>query len=509
MTAPGAEGGVTAPRAAADVSNVVLITVDSLRADAVSGPGDRLTPEIGSLAGSGTVFENAFTHGNWTPFAFPSMLASRPVFAESGDIGLPSSPALAEVLRDAGIRTAGFNAANGFLTAHWGYDRGFDEFEAFIGSGDNRYGRYLAAHPTIQAWLQLATSPFRRLASRIRGGAEEQPFTDTSRLLDIERRGTEFVADDGPFFLWLHYMDTHTPYVPAPRYLREVSGGRLETHRIVRAHARTGLGLGVSDRTLDDLRTLYDATVRQVDASVGRVVSALKDAGVADETAVIVAGDHGEEFMEHGHLAHYPKLYRELIHVPLVVSVPGRDPGGMTEAVGLEGIPPTVCDLLNVDPPATWDGRRLPRAGDGDRTGTDRNGVGGGDGAAGAAGGGGAGSDRAPIVSVAVRGESVTQQPIPRRRADGRLLASARTTRWTYVEDTVTGRRELYDRRRDPGERTNRLAADDDPPPAVDDLEAAVAAHVEALGSDAGDRDRDEEPLDDGIADRLDALGYR
>ncbi|MFW6318025.1 MAG: sulfatase, partial [Halorubrum sp.] len=293
----------------ATVSNVVLVTVDSLRADAISPyDADRRSPVIDGLANGGTVFDRAFATGNWTPFSFPSILASEPVFARSGDIGVDESVTLAEVLSDAGIATGGFNAANGFLTDHWGYPDGFDEFEPFVTSvGSSRYSRYLAAHPTVEAWIQLASSPIRRLGSKLHGESDDRPFLDASRMFDVEDAATGFVDDtDEPFFLWVHYMDTHTPYVPAPRYIREVSDGIVGTHQMLHAHARTSLGLEVGERTLRELRTLYQATVRQVDASIGRLLDSLDDAGVADDTAVLLAGDHGEEFQEHGHLAHYP-----------------------------------------------------------------------------------------------------------------------------------------------------------------------------------------------------------
>ncbi|OYR79994.1 sulfatase, partial [Halorubrum sp. E3] len=342
----------SAPSSDGDVSNVLLVTIDSLRTDAI-GPydDDRHSPVLSELAADGTVFDRSFATGNWTPFSFPSILASEPVFARNGDIGVKDARTLASVLSDAGIATGGFNAANGFLTSHWGYPDGFDEFEPFVTSvGSSRYSRYLAAHPTVEAWIQLATSPFRRFGSKLRGDSDDRPFLDASRMFDVEDAATDFVDDtDDPFFLWVHYMDTHTPYVPAPRYIREVSDGLVGTHRMLHAHTRTSFGLEVGERTLRELRTLYQATVRQVDDSVGRLLETLEAAGIADETAIVVAGDHGEEFQEHGHLAHYPKLYDELIRVPLIVNAPGEDGGRrVSEHVGLDAIPPTVADLLGV-----------------------------------------------------------------------------------------------------------------------------------------------------------------
>ena len=470
-------------------SNVVLVTVDSLRADAIGAyDGDRHTPVMDGLAADGTVFERAFATGNWTPFSFPSILASRPAFADTGEIGVNGAPTLAGALSDDGVSTAGFNAANGFLTSHWGYDEGFDEFEPFVASvGSSIYSRYLATHPTVEAWLQLAASPIRRVRSRLAGNTDDRPFLDTSRMFDVENAATDFLDDaEEPFFLWIHYMDTHTPYVPAPRYIREVSDGFLGTHRMLHAHTHTGLGWEVDDRTLRELRTLYQAATRQVDDSIGRVLDSLSENGLADETAVVLAGDHGEEFQDHGHLAHYPKLYDELIRVPLIVDVPGVDGGRVDGQVGLDVIPPTVTDLLGVDAPEAWQGSSLVPA------------VVGGDDPA-----------DEPIVSVAVRGEDVTTQPIPRSLDDGDLLVSVRDRDWTYIRNTETGDQELYHRPTDPAQTADRsVAPDDEAARVVDRYRPVVDAHAELLQGGTQGADPDPE-VDADLGARLEALGYR
>ncbi|OYR48149.1 MULTISPECIES: sulfatase [unclassified Halorubrum] len=471
------------------VSNVVLVTIDSLRADAIAPyDTDRISPVLDDLADDGTTFDRAFATGNWTPFSFPSILASEPVFARNDDIGVTGARTLASVLSEARIETGGFNAANGFLTSHWGYPEGFDEFEPFVTSvGSSRYSRYLAAHPTVEAWIQLLASPFRRLKSKVSGQSDDRPFLDASRMFDVEDAATEFIDDaDGPFFLWTHYMDTHTPYVPAPRYIREVSDGLVGTHRMLHAHTRTSLGLEVGERTLRDLRTLYQATVRQVDASVGRLLDALEAAGVADETAIVVAGDHGEEFQEHGHLAHYPKLYDELIRVPFIVNVPGEDGGRVSEHVGLDAIPPTVADLLGIESPPEWRGESVTPAVRGD-----------------------ADPDQEPVVSVTVRGEEVTEQPIPRSMADGDLLVSVRDAEWTYVENADTGETELYHRPSDPTQQEDLSADPTDEELAVVERFAPIAAdHVAELRDREGDAAGDDE-VDEDLEARLEALGYR
>jgi arylsulfatase A-like enzyme len=304
-------------------------------------------------------------------------------------------------------------------------------------------------------------------------------------MFDVEHAARSFLEEtSSPFFLWIHYMDTHTPYVPAPRYIREVSEDLVGTHRMLHAHTRTGLGWDVGERTLVDLRTLYQAATRQVDASVGRVLDTLSATGLDDDTALILAGDHGEEFQEHGHLAHYPKLYDELIHVPLVVDVPGATPRRIDRQVGLDAIPPTVAEFLDVDAPEEWCGTTLGASVvNGDPPADD------------------------PVISVTVRGEEVTTQPIPRSLADGDLLVSVRDRDWTYITNVDTGTAELYHRPSDP---TQQADVSVDPTAeardVIDQFSAVADDHADLVR--AGERAMAGDVTDD-IETQLSALGYR
>jgi uncharacterized sulfatase len=468
-----------------NISGTVLVTVDSLRADALDGTDTRRSGSFADLVDRGTTFENAFAHGNWTPFSFPSILGANHVFASDGGIGVGDGPTLAETLSDAGVHTAGFNAANGFLTPYWGYDRGFDTFETFTSdAGESVYSRYLTAHPTVQAWLQFASAPFRGFVDRLRG-RDVDHVTNTSRMNDLEAEAVSFLESvSEPFFLWVHYMDVHTPYVPAPRYVTEAAGGGIGALQMLRTHARAGLGREVGTSALADLRNLYRGANYQVDESVGRLLDALERLGLREETLVVFAGDHGEEFQEHGHLAHYPKLYEELIHVPLVVDHPEVDGGSVDVPVGLDAVAPTIAGAMGAETSAYRGESVLGSVVDGEPLAGD------------------------PVFSVAVRGESVTQQPIPRHRDDGELLVSGRTRRYTYILHTESRRRELYDRERDPDERENVWdEIGDDPGPA--ELAAATERYAARLGErgDAGAGQREGPPAE--VDDRLKALGYQ
>ena len=462
------------------LAGTVLITVDSLRADAVFGPtGEEIAPTLSTLARRGTAFTDAVAPGNWTPFSFPGILASRTVFADGDDVGLPESPSLAESLSAAGVETAGFNAANGFLTGHWGYDRGFDRFESFIDDpGSGIYGTYVAPHPTVQGWLQLGTAPFRRLADRLRRH-EADRIVDTSHMLDVERAASEFLASAGePFFLWLHYMDPHTPYVPAGKHRRAI-GSDAGIGRMLTAQIRAGLGKRVPDRALEALRALYHGSVHQTDGSIRRVLDTLSDRGIRDETCVVVAGDHGEAFGEHGHLAHYPTLHEEVTRVPLLIDHPEATRQTVTTPTSLEVIPPTVCRAMCVEPQPAFRARSvLPVT-------TDET------------------SQQGPVTSVALQGETVAEQPIPRRLEDGSLIVRARTAGWAYEVEPESDRETLYERT-DSGEQT--VEVDVAPEATLTDLREAVTERLERIG---GDETSDRVETPESVDRQLAALGYR
>jgi arylsulfatase A-like enzyme len=169
--------------------------------------------------------------------------------------------------------------------------------------------------------------------------------------------------------------------------------------------------------------------------------------------------------------------------VPLLVDDPASGGGdAVGEAVGLSAVPPTILDAMGASTRGFAGDSLLPAVRDGEPVAS------------------------GPVTTLAVRGESVTQQPIPRRLADGRPLVSARTDRWTYVYDPERGEHELYDRASDPGEQEN-VYPDDSAPLA--DLEAAAQRRLDALGADASETAGEDGPAPDGVERRLAALGYR
>jgi len=176
------------------------------------------------------------------------------------------------------------------------------------------------------------------------------------------------------------------------------------------------------------------------------------------------------------------------------VNVPGGDGGRrVSEHVGLDAIPPTVADLLDVESPPEWRGESLEPAVSG-----------------------GESPDQEPVVSVTVRGEEVTEQPIPRSLSDGDLLVSVRDAEWTYIENADTAETELYHRPSDPtqqedlsADRTVRRGARGRRAVRADRRGPRRRTSRQTDGRGAADDDGEDEEVDEHLEARLEALGYR
>ena len=304
--------------------SVILISLDTLRADhlGVYGYERPTSPNIDALAATGIVFEQALAQASSTLPSHRSLFRSRlPSKAEG------TETTLAEVLTAHGLKTAAFTGG-GNISAAFGFNRGFSSYV------DDPRG-FDQAFDAVEIWL--------------RGHAEE------------------------PFFLFLHTYDIHLPYdPPAPYHERfgaayqgPVHGrGTLEILRQARGFRGYPQGEGSHDLTDLDRKKivdLYDGGILYTDTYIGRLLLLLRELGLREKTAVILFSDHGEEFWEHGSVLHSHTLYQELIHVPLIFSLPGNWRAGehITQPVRLLDVAPTLLDLLQIPIPPTFEGRSL------------------------------------------------------------------------------------------------------------------------------------------------------
>ncbi len=304
----GSCGAPAAPRPTSRLPNVVVITLDTVRADHLHVYGDARieTPRLDALARSGTRFSQAYTP---VPITLPAHTAiftgSFPMATGmhdfSGNQLAESIPTLASVLRASGYATAAFIAA-AVLDARFGLNQGFDTYDGHF--------------------------DFSRL--------------DETNLDLMARRGDDVMAralawlghgPPQPFLLWVHLYDAHYPYTSAPPYTARYRGRP------------------------------YDAAIAFDDAQVGRLIGFLQARGLYDPALIVLCADHGEGLGEHGEKTHGFFIYNSTLHVPLIIKLPASAPGVAARVVNtpvsLVDVLPTVLAALRLPIPPTVQGRSL------------------------------------------------------------------------------------------------------------------------------------------------------
>lgn len=341
------------------------------------------TPFLDSLANDSLVVPAAIVAGSPTYYSLPGIIASRFPLALGRDvIGLaPDEPTLATALKSAGYVTACFSAGNPYISARFGYERGFDVFHDFLQGGINT---------TVQA---DAPSSRRGWNSRIKRGLQRvrprkgllgrkwddlhfeycQRVTPAPNSLDELRRfpSADEVVDhaidwlgsigDVPFFLWLHLMDPHAPYYPKPEALSALSHECMQPYRARYLNSywnRSDVGPRRLIRYREDVITLYDAGVRWVDAQLSRLVQSLRGSQRWSDCVFSLTADHGEEFLDHSGRHHPPlQLAEELIHVPLLLRLPGeRKYTKRNSPFSLIHLAPTLLEIMGVPSPPQFKG---------------------------------------------------------------------------------------------------------------------------------------------------------
>lgn len=323
-----------------DRPNVLLLTLDALRADRVGciGGGD-LTPAIDGLAEDAHVFTCAYANGPKTKASFPAIFTSTLPFHDGTYAQINRRDSFVPPLREAGYRTGGYSR-NPWLRPVNGYDQGFDTFDYTDEAGfvrDLKDRIKAIDHPVVDRLVRFYR------ARRTTDAAELEETRDAAvRFLDG-------FAGEEPYFAWLHSHATHTPYLP-PDDILEDEGIEFENTR--EAFVELADDPEAADREL--ITRLYDACVRGAD----RVVEQALEAVDLDETVVIVTADHGQEQFERGAIGH-STLHQEVMHVPLIVHVPGDAASENDVPVQLADIPPTVLYLAGLDAPGSYQGTSL------------------------------------------------------------------------------------------------------------------------------------------------------
>lgn len=318
--------------------SIILITVDTLRADALGCYGDAgaRTPAIDRLAAEGTRFADAQAQSSWTLTAHASIMTGLTVGQHGADaVSLHLSEkkdTIAAMLARRGYRTAAV-VSSVYTGSRFGFAHGFESFNEemtppWTGLAACGLARRLGIAP--RSWVPSDE----RRAGRVTAAA--------LAILERER--------DGPSFLWLHYFDPHSDYDPPPPFDGARSGytGPFDGTTIPLLEVNRGLR-SIRPQDVRHLRAMYDGEVAYLDSELAVLFAGLERLGLAGRTAIVLTADHGESFYEHGTLLH-DSLYQEVLHVPLLLWRPGLVPGGrVVEAtVRQMDIAPTVAELAGV-----------------------------------------------------------------------------------------------------------------------------------------------------------------
>jgi arylsulfatase A-like enzyme len=421
------------PAPSSDGPNVLLIVMDTVRADSLGLHGyDRdTTPNLSRWAKKGVQFEWALAPAPWTFPSHCSFLTGQwpsALDAHWKPVLDRATPTLAEFLAARGYLTAGFAANTHWCSYESGLDRGFVHYEDY---------------PLTPATILGTTAPGRWLLENLRDPRDYYAVkwirSQSRDAAAIHGAFLDWLGREGksgrPFFAFLNYLDAHEPFLPprdaAPRFgLRPESAA--DRRMLVDYWDRDKLAL--SPREVELARDAYDTCIAALDRRLGALLEELDRRGVLGRTLVIVTSDHGEQFGEHGVFNHGFSLYAHEVHVPLLILGPSA-PAGRTvvEPVSLRDLPATVADVLGFAADSPFPGRSLadswgakPRAG-GARPLTALSEV------------------DIPMVIIPQRGRGPSQRGFTASLVDSGVH---------YLLD-IRGTEELYDLHADPGELRN------------------------------------------------------
>lgn len=340
------------PQAEESAPNVLLIVMDTLRADHLSLQGyERVTdPNLVRIASEGVMFENAYATSSWTLTAHASLFTGRWPYEHKADGGRhldDTYPTIAEALAARGYRTGAFNGNFETVTRRWGFARGFHHFEDYYQTlpqltVSSFYGRFLEYY-VLHKVLNMEFSIDRRWAPSVNQSALDWIDQDAER----------------PFFTFINYYDVHAPYI-SPERARfsefENPGGLVNTD-----WTTADIYNPKTPEQVQGEIDAYDGGIYYTDEQIQILLDELEKRGVLENTIVIITSDHGELFGEHGLWEHHNSLYKPVIYVPLVIWHPGSVPQGVRipTAVSNVSLPVTIMDILGYDNQADFPGPSL------------------------------------------------------------------------------------------------------------------------------------------------------
>jgi len=379
-----------------EAANIILITIDTLRADHLSCYGyyRNTSPKMDKIAKGGVLFQNAIASSSFTPPSMATIFTSKNpsshgvkhgVFNKGNvynqEVLLGSFVTLAEVLKGNGYATFGFHT-NPHLSSEFGFAQGFDFFKQYN-------------------------------------------FVDAKELNTEVLKFKEKIESGGKYFLWVHYFDPHWPYFKREPWISSYSlyngpvGEKGSDIKMWPEKFAEKMHLKEDKNLLSYMVARYDSEINFVDKYVGELINSFKN---DSHTLLIITSDHGEEFFEHGDFTHGFQLYEESIRVPLIINFPSKIPEGMKvqTQVGIIDIMPTILDILDIKTSNEFEGKSI-----------------------------------IPLISQNKKGERILYSELYRF---GKKLVCARFKNCKYIYNIKENKEEFYDLNSDPNEKSNIIS---------------------------------------------------
>jgi arylsulfatase A-like enzyme len=406
-------------------SNILLVTVDSLRPDQVINSNISSTPRIDSLGDTGCIFTQAVSNGPNTTASFPSILTGSHSlsYGPYGVLDLDESPFLARALKKENYDTVGYHS-NPFLGNEQNYHVGFQDFNDLMDGSNSvttikdRIERQLDPDSFVYSLMRRAWHTFSMTTGTKSYARGDSISNGAIQWLESHQSGK-------PFFMWLHYMDVHYPFDPPKQIFNKLPFERPSNRRIINLNGMMQeRPEELKPEDVQDLKRLYFAESRFADEQIGRLFDKVGELEESENTIIAVTADHGEAFGEHGRFGHHVYPYDELVRVPLIVGGEPISNKTFDSQMQLLDLAPTLLDLIGADVPEAMEGQSVASHLGGDCQ----------------------SEQQEPAMFISESGDTF----------------GLRTEKWKYILRSTTDEELLFDLESDPKEQDNVVSANGD-----------------------------------------------
>ncbi|MBN2478076.1 sulfatase-like hydrolase/transferase [Candidatus Micrarchaeota archaeon] len=364
-----------------DKKNLILITIDCLRADY----SHVLIETLAKRLGKPVAFTNCMALGPATALSFPGMFTSAygqtinllhvPKNPENSLLDLASygikddKLPIPEVLKENNYRTLGINS-NVWVSQQYGFGRGFDHlFDALTSQRKTKH-----LFTTLKVGQRISfLGPVKNFLKKIYWKFVNNPINNSfAKATSVNKLLLQNINENEKgLFVWVHYMDCHWPFLPPGKYLRSIGMDIKSAKKVNKILHKCKEGRTIENRELELYKKLYIASIEYVSDSLLQLFEALENKGIMDDTVVILTADHGEGFLEHDFLAHisgsftdendcFKAGHREILNVPLAIyGLKQFEPRIIDKTVSHISLAPTIVDILGIKKPKKWEGKSI------------------------------------------------------------------------------------------------------------------------------------------------------